>query len=195
MVTQDSTGPRGSRMCAFAAAMAAGLILAGCGGLGGDPIPRDQAQGLLDQIAAAEAAFRANECTTTLPAVIDELHAQAEALPQSVGETRQALIDGIDRLDVLAADDCDFAAPVVPTTPTETVTEETETQETITEETIPTEETTPTEETETEPETETEETIPEKVPPGQTKTKPVKPPKAPKPPKGGQGFVGEDLDD
>jgi len=179
-------------MCAFAAAMAVGVSLTGCG-LGGEPIPRDQAQGLLDQIAAADAAFDANECTTTLPAVIDELHAQAEALPQSVADTRQALIDGIDRLDVLAAQDCDFAAPVVPTTPTETVTEETETQETITEETV-TEETTPTEETEeTIPSEETDGEVANpggNVPPGQSKPTKIKPPKgAP------EGFAGEEDDD
>ena len=194
MVTLDSTGPRRSRMCAFAAAMVVGLLLAGCG-LGGEPIPRDQAQGLLDEIAAADAAFRANECTTTLPQVIDELHAQAEGLPQSVGDTRQALIDGIDRLDVLAAQDCDFAAPVVPTTPTETitqdtVTEETEHEETVTEETIPSEETV-TEETIPSEETDGEVTNPGgNVPPGQTKTKKIKPPKgAP------EGFAGEADDE
>lgn len=175
-------------MWPFAATLASAALLGGCG-LNGDPIPRDNAQQMLDQISAAQDAFTANECTTNLRTAVDNLHNEVADLPSTVSEDiRKALSSGVDRLDSLASTDCNVAAPVVDTTTTEALpTETTKPPKTVPEETDT--EPTDTEETDTET-TDTETTIDPTLPPGQQKPPKEKPPKI-KPPKGGpEGFTG-----
>ena len=159
----------GTVLAAFA------LLGAGCGSDDeeGEPIPRAQAQALLDQLALVEDRSDRGICGSANTQV-DELEQKVEQLPENVDpDVRSALEDGLDRLRDLVSDECEENQ------------EEPDTDTTETEPEVPTEtqtEETDTEEDEEEPETETQPTETE-PPPTETEPPPEEP--APLPGEGG----------
>jgi hypothetical protein len=136
---------------ALGAAAAVGLV--SCGGSDDELLPGSDASQILDNLDSVEEEVAVGDCDGAFAAA-QEVSDQVERLPRSVdAELRQQLAEGAQRLEDLAASDCQEPPTVTETT--DTTDEETETKETETTETEPTHtettETTETEPTETEP--------------------------------------------
>ena len=177
----------------LAAAIAATVPLAGCGGGGKErSIPRDDGKQLIHLLRQARDAAGDRDRCDELQQAITAARAQVDSLPASVeGDTRESLDNGIGNLQDRASQDCeDVATDKKPTKTTPTVTVPTVT------ETTPTEtQTTPTETTPTE--TQPTETQPTETQPTETQEPPDQTVPAPSPPPGrgnggAQGTPGQD---
>jgi hypothetical protein len=146
---------------ALGAAAAVGLV--SCGGSDDELLPGSDASQILDNLDSVEEEVAVGDCDGAISAA-QQVRDQVEGLPRSVDtELRQQLAQGAQRLEDLAANDCEEPPTVTETT--ETTDEDTETKETQPTETEPTQ----TAPTETQP-TETEPT--ETAPPTATATIP-----------------------
>ena len=116
-----------ARIRAHAAALAVGLVAAGCGSADeGDPIPGSKAAQMEQQLDAVQAAVDEERCDD-VPGAVSNLQATIRTLDgDGVGEdVRDALSDGADNLRSIARTDCvpDEEDPVettpetIPTTP------------------------------------------------------------------------------
>jgi hypothetical protein len=120
---------------ALGAAAAVGLV--SCGGSDDELLPGSDASQILDNLDSVEEEVAVGDCDGAFAAA-QEVSDQVERLPRSVdAELRQQLAEGAQRLEDLAASDCQEPPTVTETT--DTTDEETETKETETTETEPTE--------------------------------------------------------
>lgn len=122
------------------------LLLPGCGGSKGKPIPADQASRLIQNIQAADQYSTDGRCNRAHTKVRDARFVLGQ-IPASVDkDVRQGLADGLARLDSLISSQCQAPQQTqTESTPTET----TQTETTQTETTTTPTETTPTETTPT----------------------------------------------
>lgn len=155
--------PRTSLTCTLLA-VAAGLLLAGCGGSSNGEIPPDQAESLNQAVEQARDSFNNGKCDEADAALADAQQ-QIDGLDVS-GDVRDGLSQLADNLDTRLAEDCE---PVEETTTTTTTTTDptTTTSTSTTDDTTSTsttEETTSTDTTSTEPDVTTE--PPVSPPPG-----------------------------
>jgi len=145
---------------AFAALLfGALLLLPGCGGDKGSPIPASQAGRLIKAIQAADRYSADGRCTRAHTKVRDARFLLTQ-VPNSVdSDVRRGISDGLDRLDSLIGSECQAPQSTqTQTTPTQTETTQTHTTQT---ETQPTQtNTTPTETNTTPTQTTLTETTP-----------------------------------
>jgi outer membrane murein-binding lipoprotein Lpp len=102
----------------LATVLVAALVFAGCGGGSKKTIPQSKAQSFLTQLDTISNQVDNKACTGAR-AKVQSLKAQVSQLPSSVDrKVKQNLLDGLDRLNQLVAQDC-----TKPPTPTPTVTQ------------------------------------------------------------------------
>lgn len=136
MILRTHTNP-------IAAVLAAGAILAGCGGSGDERLDEPTAQRLIRELDQVDSRVAAGECDSVRRGSLVRLERTVESLPSESSDIRSALEDGFTRLrdliDAQCEDDTETQTETTPTqtqtTPPPTETEpptQTETQQTQT---------------------------------------------------------------